>query len=49
LPNIKAIVVYTAEKLPNDIKDKRFYTWRDFLALGKDVSDDVLVEKVRKQ
>lgn len=49
LPNIKAIVVYTLEKLPADLKDKRYYTWKDFLALGKDVKDDIIKEKVKKQ
>lgn len=49
LPNIKGIVVYNLEKLPNDLKDKRYYTWKDFLALGKEVKDEVINEKVRKQ
>jgi len=49
LPNIKAIVVYTLEKLPNELKDKRYYSWKDFLALGKEVKDEVVLEKVRKQ
>jgi len=48
LPNIKAIVVYTLEKLPAELKDKRFYVWKDFLALGKDVKNDIIVEKVKK-
>lgn len=48
LPNIKAIVVYTLEKFPNEVKDKRFYTWKDFLSLGKEVNNDILVEKARK-
>ena len=47
LPNIKAIVVYTLEKLPADLKDKRYYTWKDFLALGKDVKDDIIKDKVK--
>lgn len=37
LPNVKGIVVYTCDKLPGDVKDKRFFTWDDFLNLGKDV------------
>jgi hypothetical protein len=49
LPNIKAIVVYTLDKLPNDVKDKRYYVWKDFLALGKDVKSDVIMQKVKKQ
>jgi hypothetical protein len=39
--------VYSIEKLPNDVKDKRFYVWRDFLALGKNVKNEVILEKVR--
>lgn len=42
LPNIKAIVVYNLDKLPNDVKDKRYFVWKDFLNLGKDVKDEVV-------
>ena len=49
LPNIKAIVIYTLDKLPNDVKDKRYYVWKDFLNLGKDVKDEVVMEKIKKQ
>jgi long-chain-fatty-acid--CoA ligase ACSBG len=48
LPNIKAIVVYALDKLPTDLKDKRYYVWKDFLALGKEVKDDIIKEKVKK-
>jgi hypothetical protein len=40
--------VYTLEKLPAELKDKRFYVWKDFLALGKDVKNDIIMEKVKK-
>jgi long-chain-fatty-acid--CoA ligase ACSBG len=49
LPNIKAIVVYTLDKLPSDVKDKRYYVWKDFLNLGKDLKDEVVMEKIKKQ
>ena len=49
LPNIKAIVVYTLDKLPSDVKDKRFFVWKDFLNLGKDVKDEVIEDKIRRQ
>jgi long-chain-fatty-acid--CoA ligase ACSBG len=49
LPNIKAIVVYSQDKLPSDVKDKRYYLWKDFLNLGKDVKNEVISEKIRKQ
>lgn len=42
-------MVYTLDKLPADLKDKRFYVWKDFLALGKDVKDEIIKEKVKKQ
>jgi long-chain-fatty-acid--CoA ligase ACSBG len=48
LPRLKAIVVYMVERLPNDLKDKRFYVWKDFLALGKDVKTEVILEKINK-
>lgn len=34
LPNLKAIVVYNVDKLPEDLKDKRIYLWKDFLKIG---------------
>jgi long-subunit acyl-CoA synthetase (AMP-forming) len=37
LPNIKGIIVYNLDKLPNDVKDKRFYVWKDFMNLGREV------------
>lgn len=49
LPNIKAIVVYTLDKLPNDVKDKRYFVWNDFLDLGKDVKDEIIYDKIKKQ
>lgn len=49
LPNIKAIVVYALDKLPSDVKDKRYYVWKDFLNLGKDVKDEVIQDKIRRQ
>lgn len=49
LPNIKAIVVYTLDKLPSDVKDKRYFVWKDFLNLGKEVKDEVVQDKIRRQ
>lgn len=48
LPNIKAVVIYTLDKLPSDVKDKRYYVWKDFLALGKDVKEEIVNEKILK-
>ena len=47
LPNIKAIVIYGIDKLPNSVRDSRYYTWKDFLKLGKDNRTDVVQEKIR--
>jgi len=48
LPNIKAIVVYNLDKLPSDVKDKRYYVWKDFLNVGKDVKNEVIEEKIKR-
>jgi long-chain-fatty-acid--CoA ligase ACSBG len=49
LPNIKAIVVYGLDRLPAELKDKRYFAWKDFLAVGKDVKNEVLQDKIRRQ
>lgn len=49
LPNIKAVVVYTLDKLPAELNDKRFFAWKDFLALGKEVKTEAITEKIRRQ
>ena len=49
LPNIKAIVVYNIDKLPSDVKDKRFYVWREFLTLGAGVKDEIIQDKIKRQ
>lgn len=41
--------MYNLDKFPSDVKDKRFFTWKDFLGLGKDIKDDVVNEKVKRQ
>jgi long-chain-fatty-acid--CoA ligase ACSBG len=49
LTRVKAIVVYGEKALPSNVQDKRFFLWRDFLNLGKDVPDKVIEEKIAKQ
>lgn len=49
LPQVKAIAVYGIEKLPAELKDKRFYAWKDFMALGKDVKSEVIAQIIKKQ
>ena len=48
LPNLKFIVIYSLDKLPSDVNDKRYYLWKDFLNLGKDVKDEVVIERMYK-
>ena len=48
LPNVKAVVVYNIDKIPNDVNEKRAYTWNDFLKLGKEVKDDEIIDKVAR-
>lgn len=49
LPLIKAIAVYGLEKLPAEFTDKRFYAWKDFMAVGKDVKSDVIQQIIKRQ
>ena len=49
MPNLKAVVVYNVETIPNDVKDPRIFTWVDFLMKGTAVKDEVILEKINKQ
>lgn len=51
LPNIKAIVVYSLDKFPADVKDTRYYLWSDFLKLGSSssVPDSLIQQKMFSQ
>jgi long-chain-fatty-acid--CoA ligase ACSBG len=42
-------VIYHQDKLPSDVKDKRYYLWKDFLNLGKDIKTEVILDKIKKQ
>ena len=48
LPKVKAIVVWGEKSLPADEKDSRFYLWKDFLKIGSDIPDKVILEKAQK-
>jgi len=48
LPLVKAVVCFAEEKLEG-FSDSRFYTWRSFMQLGKDVKMEVINEKMNKQ
>lgn len=45
---MKAFIVWGEKELPKDNKDSRFYMWNDFLKLGADVKDAVILEKVSR-
>jgi long-chain-fatty-acid--CoA ligase ACSBG len=49
LPKLKAIVVYSLDKFPPEVNDPRYFLWKDFLKLGKDVKDQVIIDKMNKQ
>jgi long-chain-fatty-acid--CoA ligase ACSBG len=49
LPRVKAFVVWGEKALPSDTKDSRVYLWSDFLKLGGDVKDQVILEKAMRQ
>jgi long-chain-fatty-acid--CoA ligase ACSBG len=49
LPNVKAVVMYNVDKFPADVKDKRYYLWKDFLNLGKEVPNQIVEAKILKQ
>ena len=48
LTRVKAIVVWDEQKLPDDIHDKRFFLWKDFMKLGTDIPDDVVIDKMQR-
>lgn len=48
-PRVKAFVIWGESELPKDTKDSRFYLWKDFMKLGNDVADKVILEKVARQ
>lgn len=46
LPKVKAIVVWGEKALPTEEKDPRFFLWKDFIKLGAQVEDKVILDKV---
>jgi long-chain-fatty-acid--CoA ligase ACSBG len=49
IKKIKAFVVYGEQSVPAEIQDNRVYLWNDFLKLGKDIPNDVIIEKCLRQ
>ncbi len=46
LPSVKAYVVYSTEKLTTtEIGGKKVYKWDDFLKLGKETKDEVILKE----
>lgn len=41
--------MYNVDKFPPEIKDKRFYLWKDFMKIGKDVPFQTIQAKIQKQ
>lgn len=48
-PRIKAIVVWGETQLPTDVQDSRLYLWKDFMKLGAEVKDQVIMDKINRQ
>ncbi len=38
--------MYSVEKFPPEVKDKRYYLWKDFLNLGKEVPNEIIHAKI---
>lgn len=49
LPRVKAFVVWGEKALPQGLSDSRVYLWNDFMKLGGDVKDQVILEKATRQ
>lgn len=49
IKKIKAFVVYGEQSVPAEIQDNRVYLWNDFLKLGKDIPNDIIIEKCLRQ
>ena len=49
LPRVRAYVVWGEAELPKDVKSEKFYLWKDFMKLGNDIADKVIIEKSQRQ
>ena len=49
LPKVKAFVVWGETSLPKECQGSRFYLWKDFLKLGKDIPLQSITERMNKQ
>lgn len=48
LPRVKAIVIWGEKKLP-DGSDRRLYLWNDFMKLGAEVKESVVMQRAMSQ
>ena len=50
MPKIKVLVAWGVQELPEKYRnDNRFYTWGDFLNIGKDVPDSQIYKLIENQ
>lgn len=49
LNKVKAFVVYGEKTLPAEIQDSRVFLWADFLKSGKEIPNEVIMEKCLRQ
>ncbi len=47
LPMLKGVVVFEAEKIPDELKNPKFFLWKDFMKMGEKVKDEIVEEKMR--
>ena len=48
LPKIKAFVVWGVDSLPAEFSGPMFYLWKDFLASGTHIDDEVINRKMHE-
>jgi long-chain-fatty-acid--CoA ligase ACSBG len=49
MPEIKHIVVWMEDAIPEEHKHPKIMLWRDFMQIGKNVPDSIITEKMLKQ
>ena len=47
-PQIKAFVVWGEQSLPTEFQNSRYFLWNDFLKLGNDLPDDVILQRMNR-
>lgn len=49
LPKVKAYVVWGEKKIPDEFKNGKVYLWSEFQKLGKDLKDNIILDKINLQ